>query len=103
MRVYGYAGRILYVNLSEGTFAVKPLPEELIRDYIGGRGFVARLVYDGIPPGADPLGPANRLVVASGPLAGTLVPGEQRRTWEPSPRLRGVTGTATWAATWRRK
>lgn len=73
--MYGYAGKILYVNLSEGKFSVKPLPEELVRDYIGGRGFVARLVYDGVPAGADPLGPANRLVVASGPLAGTLVPG----------------------------
>ena len=78
--LYGYAGRMLRVNLSTGGFRVEPLPEDLARDYIGGRGFAARLLYDELPPGIDPLSPENKVVIASGPLAGVFLPAGRKVT-----------------------
>lgn len=58
-----------------GEKSIENTPEDLVRDYLGGRGFVARLLYDRLVPGTDPLGPENIVVVASGPLSGHLLPG----------------------------
>jgi aldehyde:ferredoxin oxidoreductase len=71
---FGYAGTMLEVDLTSGRVAKKPLPEYLARDYIGGRGFVARLLWEKIGRGTDALGPENLLVIATGPLSGHLVP-----------------------------
>jgi aldehyde:ferredoxin oxidoreductase len=46
----GYAGSILRVNLSSGEVKKEPLPDELVDNYIGGRGFVAKLLYDELAP-----------------------------------------------------
>lgn len=70
----GYAGWILRVKLSTGEVRKEPLGAEMAREYLGGRGFAARILYDEVPAGADPLGPENRVVLASGVLSGTFVP-----------------------------
>ena len=70
----GYAGKILFVNLSDGICFTRTLYPEMARDYLGGRGLAAYLLYRLNPQGVNPLEPDNRVVVASGPLAGTLVP-----------------------------
>jgi aldehyde:ferredoxin oxidoreductase len=67
----GYIGKILNVDLSKGTLIEEPLDERLCRRYIGGYGVGARLLYDHIPAGADPLGPDNILGFMTGPLTGT--------------------------------
>jgi len=67
----GYMGKILNVNLTTGNIEEEPLGEELCRDYIGGYGVGARLLYDRIPVGANPLGPDNILGLVTGPLTGT--------------------------------
>jgi aldehyde:ferredoxin oxidoreductase len=72
--MYGYAGNILRVDLSCGKVSYEPLTEELVHNYIGGRGFGAYYVYKEVPPGADPYGPHNILVFASGPFAGLFLP-----------------------------
>jgi aldehyde:ferredoxin oxidoreductase len=72
--LFGYAGNILEVDLSTGRATKTPLPEDLARDYIGGRGFVARLLWDRIRRGTEPFGPENLLIVATGPMSGHLVP-----------------------------
>jgi aldehyde:ferredoxin oxidoreductase len=72
--MYGYAGNILRVDLSCKEVSHEPLTEELVHNYIGGRGFGAYYVYKEVPPGADPCGPANKLVIASGPFAGLFLP-----------------------------
>ncbi len=68
----GYMGSLLRVNLTTGTTAVEPLPEDLVRRFIGGRGFGAKILFDELAPGIDPLGPDNKLVFMCGPLAVTL-------------------------------
>ena len=67
----GYAGKLLFVDLTKGTFEERPLSEELAKKFMGGYGIGARLLYDMMKPGVDPLGPENILGFISGPLNGT--------------------------------
>jgi len=67
----GYAGRLLFADLTTRTLAEEPLSEELARNFVGGQGIGARLLYDMVKPGVDPLGPDNILAFLSGPLNGT--------------------------------
>ncbi|HHX73925.1 MAG TPA: aldehyde ferredoxin oxidoreductase, partial [Firmicutes bacterium] len=69
--MYGYAGKMLFVDLSQGTLTEKPLTEKLARDFIGGYGIGAKILYDMMPPGADPLGPESVLGFVTGPCTGT--------------------------------
>ena len=52
----GYAGKLLFVDLTKGTCEGRPLSEELAQNFIGGYGIGARLLYDMMKPGDDPLG-----------------------------------------------
>jgi len=72
--MFGYTGKIGIVDLTTQQFSTIPVEEHLIKNFLGGRGFIIRLLYDLIPSGADPLGPENVLIFASGPLNGTLAP-----------------------------
>lgn len=67
----GYMGRILFVDLSHKTMREEPTDEELCRQFVGGYGLGARLVWDRQRPGVDPLGPENLLGFITGPLTGT--------------------------------
>jgi aldehyde:ferredoxin oxidoreductase len=73
--LHGYAGKILKIDVSSGEYTVEDTPRQLAEEYLGGRGFVARMLYDGLPAGTDTLGPDNMVVVATGPLSGHLLPG----------------------------
>jgi aldehyde:ferredoxin oxidoreductase len=72
--MYGYAGTILRINLSKATVRTEPLSESLVENFIGGRGFVAKMLYDEIPAGIGPYDPGNMLIVATGPLTGHFLP-----------------------------
>jgi aldehyde:ferredoxin oxidoreductase len=72
--LYGYAGAILRIDLAGKTIQKDPLDPDLAETYIGGRGFVARLLYDEIPPNVDPQGPDNIFIAATGPLTGHFLP-----------------------------
>jgi aldehyde:ferredoxin oxidoreductase len=72
--IYGYAGTILRIDLSSGSVRKEPLPESLVKNYIGGRGFVAKVLYDEIPPNIEPFDPGNILIAATGPLTGHFLP-----------------------------
>jgi aldehyde:ferredoxin oxidoreductase len=72
--MYGWMGRILRINLTDEKIKWETLPEDLARNYIGGNGLGARILWDELKPGIDPLSPENILVFATGPLNGTLWP-----------------------------
>jgi len=74
----GYRGKLLYVDLTEGRLEDRELPEELARNYLGGSAMAARILFDMEAYRADPLGPDNTLVVLTGPLTGTPMPGSGR-------------------------
>jgi aldehyde:ferredoxin oxidoreductase len=67
----GYMGEILNIDLTSGTFEVEELDEQLCHDYLGGYGLGAKLLYDRMPAGVDPLGPEAILGFLTGPLTGT--------------------------------
>jgi aldehyde:ferredoxin oxidoreductase len=71
MQIGGYAGKILKVDLSEGTLTDEAADEDLCRYYVGGYGVAAYLLYQRMPAGADALGPDNILGFMTGPLTGT--------------------------------
>ena len=70
----GYAGTVLRIDLTDEIIDKQPLPAELAENFIGGRGFVAKTLFDELPANADPLGPENLFIVASGPLSGQFLP-----------------------------
>ena len=70
----GWTGKLLRVNLTNGTHVVEEIPEDWRREYVGGRGLAARYLYEEMDPKADPLSPENKLIFATGPLTGTPVP-----------------------------
>ncbi len=72
------AGRFLRVDLSRGVSQVETIPEEVIREFVGGRGLGIRYLYQEVEPGIDPLGPDNKLILSIGPLAGTMAQGFSR-------------------------
>jgi len=73
--LYGYAGKMLYVNLTEEKFSSVDEDLEDMRKYLGGMCLGARILYDEVPPQAQWADPENRIIIAAGPLNGTKVMG----------------------------
>ena len=72
---YGYAGRILRVDLSGQIFIDEELDNDLIKKYIGGAGFGARYLCQENPGNVEWSSPQNRIIFANGPLSGTAAAG----------------------------
>ena len=70
----GYAKRVLYVDLASGRTYVKPLNMDYAKKYIGGIGLAMRYWLDNTKSGVEPLSPDNSLVLALGPVSGTMFP-----------------------------
>ncbi|NPV56627.1 MAG: aldehyde ferredoxin oxidoreductase family protein [Anaerolineae bacterium] len=69
---------IAWVDLTNNTVEVKKTDPQLLAHFLGGRGLGAKLVYDLVPPGADPLGPDNVIVFTGGVFSGTPWPTASR-------------------------
>ncbi|MBI4283625.1 MAG: aldehyde ferredoxin oxidoreductase family protein [Chloroflexi bacterium] len=63
-------GRLLRVNLSTGKMVTESVPEEVARDFVGGRGYGIRYLYQELAPDVEPLSEDNKLLLLTGPLAG---------------------------------
>ena len=72
--LYGYAGRVLHVDLTTGKTHVEPLNEDYAKKYIGGIGLGMRLWLDHSKPEVDPFSPENPLILTTGPISGTVWP-----------------------------
>ena len=95
MKLEGYGGEVLKIDLSKGEAKKESLDERLARDYLGGRGFVAKTLWDRLPRGLDPLSDQNILVVAPGVLSGHLGPAPNRITFGCKSPLTGGYGDST--------
>jgi len=69
--VNGWVGKILRVNLTQGSTRVEELPAELNHLFLGGRGLASKLLFDEVNPQVEPLSPENKLIFMTGPLTGT--------------------------------
>ena len=75
MTVPGYAGKILYLDLTTGKTRVEETPREMIDSFIGGGGINTGLARSLVGPDLDPFSPGNPIIIGAGPFAGTVVPG----------------------------
>ena len=69
--IKGYMGKMLFVNLSNGQINTETPDESLYRDFIGGPGIGARILYSRQKGGVNALGPDNILGLITGPLTGS--------------------------------
>jgi aldehyde:ferredoxin oxidoreductase len=67
----GYMGKMLFVDLSKNELKDEVLDEEFCRQFIGGYGIGAKIMFSRQKAGVDPLGPDNTLGIISGPFLGT--------------------------------
>jgi len=67
----GAMGKMLWVDLSKGSFKEEAIGEEVYRKFLGGYGLGAKILFDRMPKKADPLGPGNILGLVPGLLTGT--------------------------------
>ena len=90
--MYGYAGRILHIDLTTGKTHTEPLNEDYAKKYIGGIGLGMRLWLDHSKAGVDPFSPENPLILATGPISGTVWPtgGNGHAFVSKSPQSYGV-------------
>lgn len=70
----GYTGEYVRVNLSKQEVTIHQLQEEQLRPYIGYSGYAVKLLWDELKTGQDPLGEDNKIIMATGPITGTLCP-----------------------------
>ncbi len=75
---YGYAGRILHVDLTRGTLEVETPPESFYRKYLGGSAMGTFYILKGLRPGAEPLGPDSILTLMVGVVTGAPISGQSR-------------------------
>ncbi|MHA2378419.1 MAG: aldehyde ferredoxin oxidoreductase family protein [Candidatus Thorarchaeota archaeon] len=78
MPVFGHRGKIIRVDLSSEKISDMAIDPEMTRQFIGGVGLAARLLYDMIDSKTNPLGPDNPLLFMTGPFCGTMVPAGSR-------------------------
>ncbi|MEM2455154.1 MAG: aldehyde ferredoxin oxidoreductase N-terminal domain-containing protein, partial [Candidatus Bathyarchaeia archaeon] len=91
----GYSGKLLEVDLSTGNIKETKIDEDILRQYIGGRGLAAKILWDRLGSRweeIDPLGPENLLLMLTGPLTG-FVPGGRICVSGKSPQSNGVIGS----------
>ncbi|MGQ9680469.1 MAG: aldehyde ferredoxin oxidoreductase C-terminal domain-containing protein [Candidatus Bathyarchaeia archaeon] len=91
----GYAGRFLEADLSNESFREVRFPDEVLRDYVGGRGLAAKILWDRLGDvweAVDPFGPENILLVLTGPLTG-FIPGTKVCVSGKSPQSNGMVGS----------
>ena len=95
----GYFKNYLHVDLSGSTCEFKALSDDFLEQYIGGRGFGAKLVWDNLAAhgfSVDPLGSENMLAIAPGPLTGTYLPSSGKCSFVTvSPATRGYGDSST--------
>jgi len=66
--MHGWSGKILDINLETGAIETRPLDQKMARLFLGGRGLGARLLWDLVGPGVDPLSMENALIFTAGPF-----------------------------------
>ena len=67
----GWTRKILRIDLTSGTVKTEPLRMDWAQLYLGQRGLASKYLVEEIDPKTDPLGPANKIIYATGPLTGT--------------------------------
>ncbi len=68
----GWTKKVLRVDLTKGTCKSEPLNMKWAQEYLGQRGLATKYFIEEVDPKVDPLSPANKMIMATGPLTGTM-------------------------------
>jgi len=99
--MFGYNGKIAYVDLNKQTVDIKDLDPQLAEKFLGGTGLSAKLTYDMLSDEDydvlknDPLSEKNPLIFATGPVTGTIRPSSGRYSVSGISPLTGIWGEGT--------
>jgi aldehyde:ferredoxin oxidoreductase len=88
----GYCGRILKVNLSQKSVDEFRVDEKDLREFVGGAGLAVKLHYERRTFEIDPLSPENPLMLMTGPLNASKIPGTSRLEFCARSPLTGIWG-----------
>ncbi len=100
-KLYGYNGKILFVDLSSQSYEIKDLDPKTAKDYLGGTGLSAKIIYDSLSQEDysilkdDPFSEINPLIFATGPITGTIRPTSGRYTVSGISPQTGIWGEGT--------
>jgi aldehyde:ferredoxin oxidoreductase len=72
--MFGWTGNFLKINLSKSQAAAEEYKQDLALNFLGGRGFAIKILWDTLKQGTDPLSPENKLIFATGPLTAIGLP-----------------------------
>jgi aldehyde:ferredoxin oxidoreductase len=86
--------KIAYIDLSTGDIQIRPIPLEVRRRFLGGRGLDAYLLFNHTRQGVDPLGPDNVLIISGGILTATCASATARTHVMAKSALTGMLGSA---------
>ena len=93
MSIFGWVGKILYVDLSAGKTWIEDISDDVYDKVLGGEGLAAYIIYKRFRDIKGPLDPSNILVFASGPLTSELIPQSGRVSIGFISPLTGVWGS----------
>jgi aldehyde:ferredoxin oxidoreductase len=86
--------KIAYIDLTTGDIQTEPIPLEVRKKFLGGRGLDAYLLYNHTKKGCDPLGPDNTLIISGGILTATCASATARTHIMAKSPLTGLLGSA---------
>ncbi len=89
---FGFMGKILRVNLTNGSILEEEVPDEWNKKFLGGAGVASKYLFEEVPSDIDPLGPDNKLIFMSGPLTGTSSASASRYSVVAKSPLTGIWG-----------
>ncbi|MGQ9636288.1 MAG: aldehyde ferredoxin oxidoreductase family protein [Thermodesulfobacteriota bacterium] len=100
MRLKGYMGKILKIDLTRSQIQIEPLNEAWAEKFIGGSGLGAKYLFEMTDEKTDPLGAENPLIFMNGPFTATPVPLSGRHAVVSRSPLTGIFGESDVGGTW---
>ena len=85
--------KVAIVNLTTGEINIKPITLQMRKQFLGGRGLAAYLLYKNSKPGCDPLGPDNAVIFSAGILGGMPASATSRTDVMTKNPLTGLLGS----------
>lgn len=92
--MFGWNGKLIRVDLSNGTITKENLNMQDARNFLGGRGLGTKIMMDEVDPAVDPFSPENKLIFMSGPLTGTFASSSGRYEVVSKAPLTGTIGAS---------
>lgn len=98
--MFGWMDKVLRINLTDRSITTEPLNQEMVSQFLGGRGLASKMLSDEIDPAVDALNPANKILFAVGPLTAVRGPYTARYMVVTKSPLTGAIACSNSGGTW---